>query len=66
MLSKEKIERINILAKKSKSEGLDEKELDEQKILRAEYLKNFREHFKGHLDNIKFVEDIEEENNVNN
>lgn len=61
MLSKEKINRINTLAKKSKEEGLTEQEKAEQKFLREEYLKNFREHFKGHLDNIKFVEDLDEE-----
>ena len=60
MVSKEKIDRINILAKKCKAEGLTPEELEEQKVLREEYLKNFREHFKGHLDSIKYIEDIEE------
>ena len=62
MLSKEKMERINVLARKCKSEGLTEEEKAEQKILRDEYLVKFRENFKGHLDSIKFVEDIEEDN----
>jgi uncharacterized protein YnzC (UPF0291/DUF896 family) len=62
MLEKEKIDRINSLAKKAKSEGLTAEETEEQCILRGEYLKNFREHFKSRLDNIKFIEDIEPEN----
>jgi len=66
MLIKEKMDRINVLAKKSKTEGLTEEETTEQKILREEYLVKFREHFKGHLENIKFVEDIEEDNHKNN
>ncbi len=60
MLNKEKMERINVLARKSKCEGLTEEEKAEQKILREEYLVKFRENFKGHLENIEFVEDIEE------
>ncbi|GAB3066649.1 DUF896 domain-containing protein [Virgibacillus ainsalahensis] len=47
MLSKEKIERINQLSKKSKEEGLTAKEKEEQKVLREEYLKNVRSSFKN-------------------
>ncbi|MFZ3577714.1 DUF896 domain-containing protein [Virgibacillus sp. DJP39] len=47
MISKEKLERINKLAKKSKSEGLTEKEKTEQKALRKEYLGNVRSSFKN-------------------
>ena len=61
MLEKEKIDRINELAKKRKEEGLTEEEHKERGALRAEYLKKFREHFRGHLDRIKFVEDMTEE-----
>ena len=56
MLKKEKIDRINHLAKKSKQEGLTEAEKEEQAVLR-----NFREQFKGHLNRVKFVEDLSEE-----
>jgi len=66
MLIKEKMDRINVLARKCKSEGLTDEEKVEQKILREEYLVKFREHFKGHLENIKFVEDIEDDNCKNN
>lgn len=61
MLTKDKIERINALSKKSKSEGLTEDEKKEQEALRKEYIEKFREHFKGHLNRIKFVEDLSEE-----
>ena len=58
MLKKEKIDRINHLAKKSKQEGLTEAEKEEQAVLRKEYIENFREQFKGHLNRMKFVEDL--------
>jgi len=60
MLSKEKIDRINHLAKKSKGDGLTEKEKEEQHLLRQEYLASFRDHFRSQLDNIHFVEDLDE------
>jgi len=66
MLSKEKMERINCLARKSKAEGLNDEEKEEQGVLRKEYLASFRENFKGHLDRIKFIEDIEPDNCKNN
>ena len=66
MLIKEKMDRINVLAKKSKCDGLTDEEMAEQKILREEYLVKFREHFKGHLENIKFVDDIEDDKHKNN
>lgn len=47
MISKEKLERINQLAKKSKEEGLTLKEQTEQKELRQEYLQNVRSSFKN-------------------
>lgn len=61
MLKKEKMDRINALARKHKSEGLTEDEKVEQDKLRQEYLAKFRENFKGHLNQIKFVEDLSEE-----
>lgn len=57
MLSKEKLDRINYLARKSKIEGLTEEEKKEQKVLREEYLKKFRESFRKQLNSIKFVEE---------
>ena len=61
MLKKEKIDRINHLARKAKSEGLTGEEKAEQQLWRKEYLEKFREHFRGHLDRVKFVEDLSEE-----
>lgn len=61
MIGKEKIDRINALAKKHKEEGLTEEEHKEREMLRKEYLAKFRENFRGHLNRIKFVEDMSEE-----
>lgn len=61
MLSKEKIDRINELARKKKGEGLSEEEAAEQTVLREEYIVAFRAQFRSQLDNVKFVEDLSEE-----
>lgn len=53
MLSQDKMDRINELAKKSKSVGLTEEEKEEQQVLRAEYLVKFRESFRNQLENIE-------------
>lgn len=50
-MEKEKIARINELAKKSKTVGLNEEEAVEQKKLRAEYIAEFRASFTGILEN---------------
>ena len=49
---KEKIERINELARKKKAGGLTEEELAEQAALRKEYLDEYRENLKTMLDGI--------------
>lgn len=56
MLSKEKIQRINELAAKSKSEGLTSVEKQEQEDLRKEYIAAFREHFISQLECIEIVD----------
>jgi len=53
MLEKEKMNRINELARASKDRPLEEHEKTEQESLRAEYLEKFRENFKAHLENIE-------------
>lgn len=50
-MEKHKIDRINYLAKKSKSEVLTTSEKEEQKALREEYLAEYRASFTGILDN---------------
>ena len=47
----EKIDRINYLARKSKTVGLTEEEKAEQKALREEYIADYRKGFLGILDN---------------
>lgn len=55
MLNKEKLDRLNELARKAKADDLSEAERKEQKILREEYLSNLRSYVKGHLDTVKYV-----------
>ncbi|MBO4837658.1 MAG: DUF896 domain-containing protein [Clostridia bacterium] len=49
-MTKEQVARINELARKKKTVGLTESELNEQAQLRAQYLKDFREGFRQQLD----------------
>jgi uncharacterized protein YnzC (UPF0291/DUF896 family) len=56
MLSKDKIDRINELSKKSKSETLSAKELAEQQQLRQEYLKSFRSSMKKTLKGVTVID----------
>ncbi len=69
MITKEKIDRINQLSHKKKTEGLSEEELAEQKQLYREYIDSFKENLKFQLDMIKGEEEAEaerkkEENNI--
>lgn len=50
-MEQSKIDRINVLAKKSKAEGLTPEEKAEQKKLREEYILDFRSGLRGILDN---------------
>jgi uncharacterized protein YnzC (UPF0291/DUF896 family) len=56
MLSKEKLARINELARKAKTVGLSDEERREQGELRAEYLVAFRKHFTDQLHTIKVID----------
>ncbi len=60
MITKEMIERINWLAYKKKTLGLNEKEQAEQKELYREYLESFRANLKAQLDAIEIVDDDKE------
>jgi len=58
MLSKEKLARINELAKKSKSsDGLTGEEKVEQANLREEYLEKFRGGMRHHIEGMKVVDE---------
>lgn len=57
MLSKEKIERINFLARKKKDQGLTPGEAREQQNLREEYLRAVRGQVKSTLDRTRFVDE---------
>lgn len=61
-MTKEKIDRINELARKSRTaEGLTEEEKAEQTALRNEYRAGFIRNLTNQLDNIEFV-DADKEN----
>ncbi|OXM87914.1 DUF896 domain-containing protein [Paenibacillus rigui] len=53
----EYIKRINELARKAKSVGLTEAELDERNELRKRYIEAFKSSLRNQLDNIKFVDE---------
>ena len=54
----EMIARINILARKKRSEGLTEEEQCEQKVLYKEYLGFIRGQVKQQLDKIEVVDEL--------
>lgn len=51
-MEQQKIDRINELYRKSKSEGLTDAERTEQKILRQEYMELVRRNLRSQLNNI--------------
>lgn len=56
MLSKEKLARINELARKAKESSLTEEEAKEQSRLRKEYLENFRSSMLKTLGGVKIID----------
>ena len=56
MDGKEKLTRINELAKKKKEIGLTQEEQREQKVLREEYLEEFRSGMRHHIEGMKVVD----------
>lgn len=56
-MEQKKIDRINELARKQKSEGLTEEELAEQKLLRREYIDSFKASLISQLDSIYIVDE---------
>jgi uncharacterized protein YnzC (UPF0291/DUF896 family) len=57
MLPKDKLNRINELARKAKKHGLTDEEKREQNELRQEYLEAFRSNFRNTLENITIVDE---------
>ena len=55
-MTQEKINRINELSRKQKSVGLTEEELQEQAILRREYIDGFKASLTAQLENTYIVE----------
>lgn len=56
-MTREKMDRISELSKKSRSVGLSEEEKEEQRLLREEYLADIKKNFKATLDNVKIVDE---------
>ncbi|MEH7237329.1 DUF896 domain-containing protein [Bacillus sp. JJ1562] len=56
MISKDKLDRINALAKKAKSLGLTDKEKEEQQELRQEYLRVFRSSMSNTLHSVTVID----------
>jgi uncharacterized protein YnzC (UPF0291/DUF896 family) len=56
MLSEEKMNRINELARKAKETTLSTKEKEEQQQLRKEYLAAFRSGMRHHIEGMKVVD----------
>ena len=55
-MDKSRIDRINVLYRKSKAEGLSEVEKMEQQILRKEYIDAIKRNLSSQLDNISIQE----------
>lgn len=55
-MKKEEIDRINFLARKSRTEGLSEEEKKEQAKLRQDYLIAIRRNLTASLNNISILE----------
>ena len=56
MITQKEIDRINELARKSKTETLSEEEKIEQKALRVKYINGFKESLEGQLNSLVIVE----------
>ena len=56
-MEQSRIDRINELARKSKSVGLTEEEKAEQAVLRREYIDSVKASLVGHLENTYYVDE---------
>ena len=57
MITKEDIERINYLSRKSREQELSDEEKIEQKDLRRKYIEYIKSQVKVQLESIEYVED---------
>ena len=55
-MEQSKIDRINVLARKSKAEGLTEAEKAEQQVLRKAYIESWKNGVRQTMSNVSFVE----------
>ncbi len=55
-MTQEKIDRINVLARKAKEQGLTEVELAERDALRREYIDSYKASLVGQLENTYIVQ----------
>ena len=56
-MDKEKIERINFLARKQKAEGLTDEEKSEQAILRREYIDAYKQSLISQLESTYYLDE---------
>lgn len=56
-MKQERIDRINALARKAKTEGLTPEETAEREVLRREYVEAFRQSLRAQLDNTYIVDE---------
>lgn len=55
-MEQKKIDRINELARKQKSEGLTHEEKEEQAVLRREYIESYKRSLVAQLENMYILE----------
>lgn len=60
MITKELIDRINYLSRKSRSEGLTPEEKEEQHQVRQQYLAGIRAQVRDTLDRVQWVDEPQE------
>ncbi len=57
MITKEDIDRINFLSRKSREQALTEEEKSEQQVLRRRYIEYIKAQVRVKLDSIEYVDD---------
>lgn len=56
-ITNEQISRINELARKKKTDGLSQSELEEQAVLRRAYIDSVKENFRSQVETVKLVDE---------